>query len=259
MMNIKELIEDPSKLNAETLPELKALVEKYPFFQAVRLLYLSNLYRLHSQDFGPELKRASVHVPDRTALFALTEGVNYELPSQNSATAIETEGDSNRTLSLINTFLTQGGIETDNDFGPERNQPSVADLTNDYVSYLMRQEQQGTPEEPDDISKADDNAPRLKGADLIDIFIEETKGKQRLDMPEMNDEEFTSPELSAEEEEIYTENMVNIYIKQGRYQQALEILRKICLNNPKKSSNFAAEMNLLEIILGEQNIKKPNN
>jgi hypothetical protein len=42
--------------------------------------------------------------------------------------------------------------------------------------------------------------------------------------------------------------MVNIYIKQGRYQQALEILRKICLNNPKKSSNFASQINLLEII-----------
>ena len=64
-MNIKELIEDPSKLNAETLPKLKALVEKYPFFQVVRLLYISNLYKLHSQDFGAELRKASSFVPDR--------------------------------------------------------------------------------------------------------------------------------------------------------------------------------------------------
>ena len=67
----------------------------------------------------------------------------------------------------------------------------------------------------------------------------------------MDDSEFTSPEFSDEEEEIYTENMVNIYIKQGRYQQALEILRKISLNNPKKSSNFAAQMYLLEVLLKE--------
>ena len=45
--------------------------------------------------------------------------------------------------------------------------------------------------------------------------------------------------------------MVNIYIKQGRYQQALEILRKISLNNPKKSSNFAAQIYLLEVLLKE--------
>ena len=75
MINIKELIEAPSKLNAETLLELKALVEKYPFFQVARLLYISNLYKLHSQDFGVELRKASSFVPDRTALFVLSEGV----------------------------------------------------------------------------------------------------------------------------------------------------------------------------------------
>ena len=98
---------------------------------------------------------------------------------------------------------------------------------------------------------ASSEAPKLKGADLIDSFIEETKGKQRMDIADIDDEEFESPELSAEDEEIYTESMVNIYIKQGRYQQALEILRKISLNNPKKSSNFAAQIYLLEVLLKE--------
>lgn len=249
MINIKELIDDPSKLNADTLPELKELVEKYPFFQVVRLLYVSNLYRLHSQDFGAELKKASVFIPDRTALFAITEGVNYELPTQTNAVSIETESDENRTMSLINGFLTGGGIETSEEYGPERMTPSVADLTNDYVSFLIQQDQHA------DNNKSTKNTPKLKGAELIDTFIEETKGKQRLEMPEMDEEEFVSPEFSDEDEEIYTESMVNIYIKQGRYQQALEILHKISLNNPKKSSNFAAQINLLEIILRENKQK----
>ena len=78
-MNIRELIEDTSKLNAETLSGLKELVEQYPFFQVARLLYLSNLYKQHSQDFGAELRKASSFVPDRSALFTLTEGVNYTI------------------------------------------------------------------------------------------------------------------------------------------------------------------------------------
>ena len=215
-MNIRELFEDPSKLNVETLPELKALVERYPFFQAARLLYISNLYRLHSQDFGAELRKAR-------------------------------EGESERTISLIDRFLQEGGIETDDDHGPQRETPSLIDLTNDYASYLMQQDSQtlGTSDD------ASSEAPKLKGADLIDSFIEETKGKQRMDIADIDDEEFESPELSAEDEEIYTESMVNIYIKQGRYQQALEILRKISLNNPKKSSNFAAQIYLLEVLLKE--------
>lgn len=246
-MNIRELLEDPSKLNIETLPELKALVERYPFFQAARLLYISNLYRLHSQDFGAELRKASSFVPDRTALFTLTEGINYTLPTHSDTLSIETEGESERTISLIDRFLQEGGIETDDDHGPQRETPSLIDLTNDYASYLMQQDSQtlGTSDD------ASSEAPKLKGADLIDSFIEETKGKQRMDIADIDDEEFESPELSAEDEEIYTESMVNIYIKQGRYQQALEILRKISLNNPKKSSNFAAQIYLLEVLLKE--------
>jgi hypothetical protein len=244
-MNIRELIDDPSKLNAETMPELKALVEKYPFFQVVRLLYISNLYKLHSQDFGTELRKASSFVPDRSALFALTEGVNYTLPTHGNDISIETEDEGTRTISLIDRFLNEGGIETDEDYGPRREQPSLIDLTKDYASYLMQQEDQTS-----EISEVEHGeAPKLKGADLIDNFIEETKGKQRVDIPDIDDNEFSSPEFSVEEEEVYTESMVNIYIKQGRYQQALEILRKISLNNPKKSSNFAAQIYLLEVLL----------
>ena len=244
-MNIRELIEDPSKLNAETLPELKALVEKYPFFQVVRLLYISNLYKLHSQDFGAELRKASSFVPDRSALFTLTEGINYTLPTHGNDISIETEDEGTRTISLIDRFLNEGGIEIDEDYGPSREQPSLIDLTKDYASYLMKQEDQTS-----EISEEEHGeAPKLKGADLIDNFIEETKGKQRVDIPNIDDNEFSSPEFSVEEEEVYTESMVNIYIKQGRYQQALEILRKISLNNPKKSSNFAAQIYLLEVLL----------
>ena len=247
MINIKELIDDPTKMNALTLPELAALVEKYPFFQVVRLLYLSNLYKLHSKEFGPALRKASVFVPDRTALFAMTESVNYELPTSEYGNSIETEGDGDRTISLIDNFLTHGGIETGEDVGPEREMPTVADLTNDYASFLMQQDAtRGNGKD----SSADE--PKLKGAELIDMFIAETQGKQRLEMPDVNEQDFESPEFSDEDEEIYTESMVNIYIKQGRYQQALEILRKICLNNPKKNSNFAAQINLLEIILNEK-------
>ena len=51
-------------------------------------------------------------------------------------------------------------------------------------------------------------------------------------------------------------NIVNIYIKQGRYQQALEILKSICLNNPEKSANFASQMRLLEVVVNNNKESK---
>ena len=118
----------------------------------------------------------------------------------------------------------------------------MADLTTDYAAFLVNQ---------DDVVSDADEAPKLRGQSLIDNFIEVTTGKQRIEMPDLNDEDYNfSPAISPEDEEIYTEKMTDIYIKQGRYAEALGILKKICLNNPKKSAYFANQMKLLEVILG---------
>lgn len=246
-IDIKQLMNDTSQLSAETLPELKALVEQYPFFQAARLLYVTNLYKQRSRDFGTELRKAAVFVPDRTALFFLTEGVHYEISVPESASNIETESDGERTLSLINRFLHEGEAPVSRREEAAQNAPTVIDLTNDYIPYLLQQDAAAQPSE----GKDEQPEPRLKGGDLIDSFINETKGKQRVEMPEANGSEFVSPVFSDEEEEVYTENMVNIYIKQGRYKQALEILNKISLNNPRKSANFATQKTLLEALLNQ--------
>ena len=259
-MDIKELIKDTGKLSADTLDELKEIVDKYPFFQSARILYVANLYLLHDAAFGNELRKASVMIPDRTALFNLTEGKNYKLDVHSSSSLIETENEGNRTISLINSFLDK---TVDGSKEEKKEQPSIADLTTDYASFLLQQDSL-------EMEKGENDIPKLRGAELIDSFIEETKGKQRFEMTELSDdyfadaikngenekEEFTSPTLSDEDEEIYTESMVNIYIRQQRYEQALEILRKICLNNPKKSSNFAAQMQLLEIIIAKNSSSK---
>ena len=247
MINIKELVNDTSQLDSTTLRELEELVSKYPFFQTARLLYICNLYKMCAPNFKEELKKASIFVPDRTALFYLTENTKYSINDIEGDEGTAGGDSKNRTMSLINSYLADGGIELENAASASQEAPSLADLTNDYASYLLK---------CDDGEESHDNVPHLKGEDLIDSFITETQGKQRINMTQKddagNEENFTSPELSEEEEEVYTESMVNIYIKQGRYQQALEILRKICLNNPKKNSTFASQLNLLEIITKQQ-------
>lgn len=226
-------------MNSETMLQLKDLVEAYPFFQAARILYVANLYALRSPAFGTELRKASMFVPDRQALFAMTEGDTYELPNESLPKAsIETESDENRTISIIDTYLENEGSHS---------KPSITELTTDYAQFLVQQDK-------DKASKSEntEEAPKLKGGDLIDSFLKQTDGKQRFEFPETSNGEFVSPVISDEDEEIYTESMVNIYIKQQRYQQALEIIHKICLNNPKKSTNFAAQIALLEVIIKKE-------
>ena len=238
MIDIKELINDRTKLNADTLVELKAVVEEYPFFQTARLLYVANLYAVHDRSFGEELRKASVFLPDRRALFYMIEGEHYVIETPKNAVPAASEKSKDRTISLIDNFLSNQREENEN----KRAKPTLADLTTDYAAFLVNQ---------DDVVSDADEAPKLRGQSLIDNFIEVTKGKQRIEMPDLNDEDYNfSPAISPEDEEIYTEKMTDIYIKQGRYAEALGILKKICLNNPKKSAYFANQMKLLEVILG---------
>lgn len=238
MIDIKELINDRTKLNADTLVELKAVVEEYPFFQTARLLYVANLYAVHDRSFGEELRKASVFLPDRRALFYMIEGEHYVIETPENAVPVASEKGKNRTISLIDNFLSNQREENEN----KRAKPTLADLTTDYAAFLVNQ---------DDVVSDADEAPKLRGQSLIDNFIEVTKGKHRIEMPDLNDEDYNfSPAISPEDEEIYTEKMTDIYIKQGRYAEALGILKKICLNNPKKSAYFANQMKLLEVILG---------
>ena len=247
MIDIVDLLKHRFKLNQDTLDELQQQVEKYPYFHTARLLYVLNLFVLHDRRFGEELRKASVCVPDRTALFNMIEGVNYNLDDKEADSApIMTEGDEERTVSLIDSFLSTTVQSGDQQTAySEDNKPSLLDATNDYASFLIRQDEeqakQGAPQ----------NTPQLKGQELIDNFIEKTKGHQRVEIPD-SEPDFDSPEISDDDAEIYTETMTNIYIKQGRYSQALEILKRICLNNPKKSAYFANQMKLLQVIIDSQ-------
>ena len=77
-LNIPELIADSQKLADRTVVyELKELIDKYPYFQTVRLLYLKALYLLRDPAFGEELCRTVLYVSDRRTLFYLIEGEHY--------------------------------------------------------------------------------------------------------------------------------------------------------------------------------------
>ena len=46
----------------------------------------------------------------------------------------------------------------------------------------------------------------------------------------------------TKEEDLASEPLANIYIKQGRYEQAIEMYRKLSLRNPQKSAYFARKI-----------------
>ena len=101
-------------------------------------------------------------------------------------------------------------------------------------------------------------APQLIGQALIDSFIENDKGKIVLnENPTLKPDIETQPETEQEKEEneVYTETLARIYIKQGNYSRALQIIQQLNLDYPKKSAYFADQIRFLEKLIINNNKK----
>ena len=242
-LNLADYIKHPETLDESSLERLRKLVEVYPFFQPARLLYLRNLYQLHDAAFDRELRRAAFFLPDRAALFLLIEGVNYRLePVKKHQPVAETEeGEKDRTYSLIDNFLANLPQE-------KSCRPKPVDASTDYMAYLMQSE-----EVPVTIT----SVPKMQHQDLIDDFI--GQGDKRIVLADVPDEDLQSPDLTTDngedgEEDYFTETLAKIYIKQGRYMKAMEIIRRLSLKYPKKNRYFADQIRFLEkLIINNKN------
>ncbi len=254
-MDIAYLIRHPENLNKETLYGLRSMLALYPYYQPARILLLRNLFLLHDSTFDDELRRAAVYVSDRSTLFRLVEEAHYQLAPQRTQKetpggkeAVQDSGKEDRTSSLIDNFLEQiPGEEKESGKGGAPRRPTPADATVDYVAYLLESE----------IEQQKEAAPQLKGQELIDDFIFNEGGKITL----QEETEYEPDELDGVEEVenedtgYFTETLARIYIKQGRYEKALEIIKRLNLVYPKKNRYFADQMRFLEKLIINNNKK----
>ena len=230
MDNLSHYIAHPERLNRDTLYELRLIVGKYPYFDVARLLMLKNLYLLHDIDFGKEMRKAAVYLKSRWPIFELMAGYGTASVIEQAPEDIPVD----RTMSLIDAFLETLPADS---FSLEAEGAAAVD----YVSaYLV----QDTPQE---------SVPRLRGQNLIDDFLSGDNERITLDLK--GDAEQATPAVVDEPEGLlpetsfFTETLANIYVKQGKYDKALEIIKRLCLEYPNKNRYFADQIRFLEKII----------
>ena len=242
-MDLQQLIQHPEKMNKETLYDLRALTALHPYYQTARLLLLQNLYLLHDSSFDDELRRAAIYITDRTKLFELVESGHYQWHNREQKA---TSDKADRTLSLIDDFL-DGSTKENTASTPKdkRRKPTAADATIDYVAYLLESDNEAATTPPTE----------MRGQSLIDQFIDKEGGRIQLpdsasDSSDLTESDKSSSDSAKESEEGYfTATLARIYVKQGRYSKALEIIKRLNLNYPKKSAYFADQIRFLEKLI----------
>lgn len=248
-MELTRLIQHPEEMNKETLYDLRELLALYPFYQTARLLMLQNLYLLHDASFDEELRRAAIYITDRKVIFQMVEAAHYQLKKVETRVVQNQAEHADRTSDLIDNFLESIPSDGEEEKSREKRKPTPADAAVDYVAYLLETEGEVEEEKPS------------RTMSLIDDFIEDGGFK----LPKVDASVDYQPEYQPQIEEdgdkdeqtensgVFTETLARIYIKQGKYERALDILRRLYAKHPGKSMYYADQMRFLEKLIKNNN------
>ncbi|MDR0683210.1 MAG: tetratricopeptide repeat protein [Dysgonamonadaceae bacterium] len=217
----------------KTLSDLQNLVEEYPYFQTAQLLYTLNLHLSKDSRFNAELRKAACHAGDRKKLFYLIEDELFspviDKNQENKENIV-----ANTSFDLIDFFLAEKAEEIKR----KAENPDTQIVSTDYMSYFLSEEAQ----------KQEIETFPLQHQETIDKFLEKDEiFPFKLELKDKGDEEIFSPDLkTVDKDDFFSETLAKIYLKQKKYEKALEIIRKLSLHYPEKSLYFADQIRFLE-------------
>ena len=215
---IYQYMQNPEKMNQETLPLLKELTEQYPAFETGWILYLKNLKNLKDSAFEQELINGAIRIHDRRKLYLFLNQKASEpifVQSESIQPVVEENQD---ILNLI--FPTEYRLES-----PENTDETIGE-----------------------IARSIQNKPDKKQT-LIEKFLE-----AQPKMPQVKDQESESPMDSQKQKELenddfVTETLATIYAQQGYYKKAIQIFERLSLKYPEKSTYFAAQIEKIKNLM----------
>lgn len=145
-----------------------------------------------------------------------------------------------RMMSLLDSFLEGRGEHVDD-------AASLGAVPMDYVSAYLE-----TPSTT--VESSADKAIRSKTEQLLDTFLSSDYRKPSFapvqeELPDDAVTDEADDDTEPLEDTYFTETLARIYLKQRRYDKALEIIRSLYLNFPNKSIYFADQIRYLEILV----------
>jgi hypothetical protein len=215
---IFQYMQAPEKLNKESLPLMKEMVERYPAFEAGWILYLRNLKNLDDSSFEQELIRGALRIQDRRKLYLfLNEKTRETELNKDSSSENITSPD----LDILNLILpTEYKLET-----PKNVEGTIGEVARSI------QEKSG------------------KRISLIEKFLE-----AQPKMPPIKEAGSLSPmdspkQTEEESDDLVTETLALIYSQQGYHKKAIQIFEKLSLKYPEKSTYFAGHIEKIKNLM----------
>ncbi len=233
------LVERPDVIENQDVEELEMLLRRYPYFTVGQTLLAVGLYGNGDEKSGRQLRLASAMSPDRNVLRKHCTQLPDEYKEEKREAKEETpEIIPEKTLVIPEINLERGTEELNREVALlEEKRKTLDELMAIIESKIAQLENE--KQEP---KKAPEN---LTKSEIIDKFIAENPSISR---PK---QEFYNPISAAQDSVVDQENIVSetlamIYVKQGYFGKAISIYEKLILKNPEKSIYFAGQISELK-------------
>lgn len=222
---------NPKNIGAEECQELHKLILEYPYCQSTRLLYLLGLKNENSLSYNKQLKITAAYASDRVQLFYLiTESENRQKELQKRKLAHTTTKNENSTKNHLK-------LGEPIAFSKEEKHSFNEWLALSQAIPIQR------------VPKTNKQSLESK-IDLVEQFVNK-------DRPRPEKESFFSPSIQAKKSledqmTFVTETLARVYLEQGHYDKAKSAYKQLSLKYPKKSSFFAAQIELVDKLIKQK-------
>ncbi len=254
----------------DEIGSLSKLARDYPYSQVLHLLLANASKKEHTADFKPRLKNAAFYSTDRSILKSLIE--TNKVPSEpkanpttapshatnspyplHTASLADTEALVNSVLKNLE-ILQQTKKEAEAWLNDQTSKPkkkttgkTVKKAAGSKSTTSKRAQTKTTTSKTKAKSTGQTKTSKTKkGASaLIEKFIKEEPSISKNKAPTA-DKEDMARQSSTMREDIVSESLAKIYIKQGKIEKAIDIYKKLIWKLPQKKALFAAQIEKLK-------------
>lgn len=228
-------IESPELFQDEEINQLKSIIDKYPYFQSARSLYLRALKNKESYKYNNKLKITAAHTTDRSVLFDFITSKSFKSTKKN------TEKRSIREAVIQKTkLLKTGTVKKELTIGEPLN--FTKKETFSFNQWLELSSKNTIVRDFSSEKKIEKNSEKDI---LINRFIETSP---KITRPTKGVSKEIKVKESQQNNRLMTETLAKVYLEQKKYDSAIQAYKILSLKYPEKSGFFADQIKKIKIL-----------